>query len=61
MNEALDSQESMLDATLRRTQDDGLGHGSLTAQTGNALDLVGELVAVNYVPKRYLESPGLVI
>ena len=36
---------------LERTQDDGLGHGSLTAQTGNALDLVGKLVAVDVLTK----------
>lgn len=46
---------------LERTQDDGLGHGSLTAQTGNALDLVGKLVAIDVLTSRYLESPGLVI
>ena len=44
---------------LERTQDDGLGHRSLTAQTGNALDLVSKLVAVDVLTKQVLESPGL--
>ena len=44
---------------LERTQDDGLGHGSLTAQTGNALDLVGELVAVDVLTKQVLGVTGV--
>ena len=59
MNEALDSQESMLDATLSVPQDDGLGHRSLTAQTGNALDLVGKLVAVDVLTKQVLGVAGV--
>ncbi len=44
---------------LERTQDDGLGHGSLTAQTGNALDLVGELVAIDVLTKQVLGVAGV--
>ncbi len=58
MNER-STAESMLDATLSVPRMTGSATGALTAQTGNALDLVGKLVAVDVLTKQVLGVAGV--